>query len=424
MLTLLLIAVGAMALAVHYQVGPERNYRALQELAPLLGPGDVVEVDGDAVYPGGVEFTQAGTAEAPITVRGVRRGGKRPVISGGAMAVHFLRSDHMVFEGFEIEHGAERGIRYRAAYMTMRDLYMHDCPDQGILGSDYETGPLLIEYVEVARCGGAPGGHSIYMSTDPVAYPGAVFRMQHCYVHDCTWGNCVKTRAERSEIRYNWLESDEIRALILIGRDDERGPRPMHSEAIGNVLICRSDLPVVQVGHDGKEYGTRGRHRLVNNTFLVSEHCPDAIQARSELESVEMHNNVFHRLGGGPIHLLNEETAQWTKGRRICSGQNNWVSQGTECPPEWTDTRVGADPGFVDLEGLDLRLAPGSPLLGAGAMDLLSPPGYPFPDPFFPPAWLPPRRTIEAVGAARPRPVRDPIDVGAYAYEGESRARA
>jgi hypothetical protein len=420
MILLLLILVSAVALAAaRYEVGPERKHCTLQEVVTLLEPGDVVEVDGDAVYPGGVEFTRAGTAEAPITIRGLRRNGKRPVISGGEMAVHFLLSNHTIFEGFEIEHGSARGIRYRAAYMTIRDLYMHDCPDQGILGSDYETGPLTLEYVEVARCGGAPGGHSIYISTDPVAYPGAVFRMQHCYVHDCTWGNCVKTRAERNEIRYNWLESDVLRALVLIGRDDERGPRPMHSEAIGNVLISRSDLPVVQVGHDGKEYGSRGRHRLVNNTLLVSEHCPDAIQARSELESVEMHNNVFHRLGGGSMLLLNEETAQWTKGRRICSGQNNWVSEGAEYPSEWTGSRMGTDPGFVDLANYDLRLAPRSPLVGAGAMDLQSPLGYPFPDPFLPPASLPPRHTLEAVGTARPRPPRDPIDVGAYAYEEE-----
>ncbi len=155
----------------------------------------------------------------------------------------------------------------------------------------------------------------------------------------------------------------------------------------------------------------------MNNTLLVSERCPDAIQARSELESVEMHNNVFYRLGGGHMLLLNEETAQWMKGRRICSGQNNWVPQGAECPPEWTGTRVGTDPEFADLANYDLRLAPRGPLVGAGATDLQSPPGYPFPDPCFPPALLPPLRTIEAVGTARPRPPRDPIDIGAYACE-------
>jgi len=407
------------AAASSYQVGPSRKQHALQEVAPLLQPGDVVEVDGDAVYPGGVTFTRSGTAEKPITVRGVRRNGKRPVISGGKMAVHFDRSNHYLFEGFEIEKGTDRGIRYRAAFTTIRDVYLHDCPDQGILGSDHDTGSLTLEYVEVARSGGEPGGHSIYMSTDPVAYPGAVFRMQHCYVHDCTWGNAVKTRAERNEIRYNWLESDVLRALVLIGRDNERGPRPMNSDVVGNVLICRSDLPVVQIGHDGKEYGSRGRYRIVNNTFLVSEKCPDAIQARSELESVEMHNNVFYRLGGGPVTLLAEDTAQWTKGGRICAGQNNWVPEGSACPPEWRGTIVGRDPGFRNLAAFDLRPRPGSPLIGAGARKLESPVGYPFPQPFFPPAFLPPDRRAEAVGAARPRPVRDPIDLGAYAYQAE-----
>src|SRR5512147_2065777 len=34
--------------AATYQVGPGRSYTNLQAVAPLLGPGDLVEVDGNA----------------------------------------------------------------------------------------------------------------------------------------------------------------------------------------------------------------------------------------------------------------------------------------------------------------------------------------------------------------------------------------
>ena len=65
-----------------YQVGPARTYTNLQAIAKRLAPGDVVEVDGDAVYPGNATFDNHGTPANPITIRGVRVNGKRPVISG------------------------------------------------------------------------------------------------------------------------------------------------------------------------------------------------------------------------------------------------------------------------------------------------------------------------------------------------------
>ena len=46
------------ASAATYQVGPGRTYTKLQDVAPLLAPGDLVEVDGGATYPGDVIFTR------------------------------------------------------------------------------------------------------------------------------------------------------------------------------------------------------------------------------------------------------------------------------------------------------------------------------------------------------------------------------
>ncbi|MCZ7679294.1 MAG: hypothetical protein M5U28_11265 [Sandaracinaceae bacterium] len=65
---------------------------------------------------------------------------------------------------------------------------------------------MLLERVEVHHCGGGDRDHQIYMATDEVAYPGSVFRMQHCWVHDANSGNNVKSRAERNEIYSNWIE--------------------------------------------------------------------------------------------------------------------------------------------------------------------------------------------------------------------------
>ena len=53
-----------------------------------------------------------------------------------------------------------------------------------LLGGDQDTGSLTVEFSEVRNSGSNGGNHAIYMATDEVAYPGAVFRLRHSYLHD------------------------------------------------------------------------------------------------------------------------------------------------------------------------------------------------------------------------------------------------
>src|SRR6185295_17359571 len=69
MVTLFLIAVScSTAYSVTYQVGPTRTFTKLQDVAPLLNPGDIAEVDGNATYPGNLIFTRPGTDVNKITI--------------------------------------------------------------------------------------------------------------------------------------------------------------------------------------------------------------------------------------------------------------------------------------------------------------------------------------------------------------------
>ena len=119
------------AFAITYQVGPTRTYTSLQNVAPLLNPGDLVEVDGNATYPGNLIFTRPGTVVNKITIRGLRVNGLRPVLSGGTNTVEFRLSDHYVFEGFDVTGGSFRGIYHHADDITIRDTVVHDCPALG-----------------------------------------------------------------------------------------------------------------------------------------------------------------------------------------------------------------------------------------------------------------------------------------------------
>ena len=410
-----------------FQVGAGHPYADLEAVDDLLDPGDLVLVYGDATYLS-AWITRDGTAAQPITLRGVRVDGKRPVLSGGSNTLE-LQGDHYVVEGFEITGGAARCLYHHAHGIVVRDTVVHGCPKQGILGADTDSGSLTLEHVEVYDCGGGDRDHCIYMATNEEDHPGAVFRMQHSYVHGVVGGNAVKSRAERNEIYFNWIEttatgSPPYHLLELIGPDPaggvDAGQAREDSDVVGNVLVQHSAFPFVRIGGDGTGESA-GRYRFVNNTFVRMGHAIDdqeggaVFRCFDALESVEMHGNVFHNTGAGVgLNLIRTTEADWTTGVARISGQNNWVESGSiNVPAAWTGTGFGADPGFVDVIAHDLRPAPGSPLIDAGASSPAPPPGYPFPNPLFPPAFQPPMRTLTP-GVPSPRPLVGAIDIGAY----------
>jgi hypothetical protein len=418
--------------AARYEVGPDRVHKRLQDVTGRLNPGDSVLVDGDATYAGGVVFRRPGAPGRPIVVLGVPRNGRRPVLTGGDTAlntVHFRSddpasgADHYVFQGFEVTGGASRCVYHQAGDLVLRDLVVRDCPRQGILGGDQGSGSLTLEDSEVYRCGGGDRDHQIYMATDEVNRPGSVFRMRRCYVHDARGGNNVKSRAERNEIHYNWIEGAYYHELELIGPDPGGAPagwgprlKREDSDVAGNVFWKRrtaagndSDFAVFRVGGDGAGE-SHGRYRFTHNTVIAGSGA--VFRCFDSLESVEMHNNVFHRPGGG-LNLMRTAEAEWTRGRAAVAGSGNWVTDGAQnVPAGWTGTLTGADPGFVSFASRDLRPSPASPLVDAGVSPVQGPDGLPFPDPLFPPAFLPSPRAGSRGPVARP--VKGALDVGAY----------
>ena len=421
----IIIGCAAAASATTFQVGPSRPFKTLQDVAPSLLPGDVVEVDGNATYPGDLIFRVPGTDTNKITIRGIRVNGLRPVISGGTNTVEFRLSDHYIFEGFEVTGGSFRGIYHHAHDITIRDTVVHDCPAHGILGADNDSGSLTLEYCEVYHCGNGTGEHAIYMATDEFKHPGSVFRMQYCYLHDQNGGNNIKSRAERNEIYYNWVSGGFYGEIELIG-PDPKGNRNVSvdtaredSDVVGNVFqhIATQGTRMARVGSDGTGY-TNGRYRFVNNTFILRQgQTSPAIEIFEGIESLEVHNNVFFRVGGAPIDKVVLETrVRWVAGR-VSTGSNNWLpSNSAMIPSGWGGTIFGSNPGFVNISTYDLRLASGSPLINNGDTSPASPAGHPFINPLFPPAFVPPLHTLLAVGTASARPVNGTIDIGAYEF--------
>ncbi len=402
----LFLLVATPAAADTYEVGPGRAYANLQAVEPLLDPGDVALVYGGATYPGGVILDRAGTAAQPIVIRGVRVGGVRPHIAGGSNTIE-VRANHHVLEGLEITGGSARCLYHHAADVVARDLLIHDCPKQGVLGADDDSGSFTLEYSEIYGCGGGTFDHSIYMATDEATYPGSVFRMQFNYVHSSNGGNAVKSRAQRNEIYFNWIEGALYHELELIGPDPAGGNAlpgvREDSDVVGNVLHKLNSFSVVRFGGDGTG-ASAGRYRFAFNTVLTRPGGSAVFRLFDDLESVAMYGNVFSG-GGAPVNLLREVEATWVAGRNV-SGDRNWVTSGSQnVPPEWTGTIGGTDPGFADVAALDLRPAAGSPIRNAGPDAAVSP---------VPPTWTPPQHVLATQAIARP--TDGPLDIGAFEY--------
>ncbi|MBI4510665.1 MAG: hypothetical protein HY698_13610 [Deltaproteobacteria bacterium] len=402
------------AQAATYEVGPGRPHADLSTVATLLQPGDLVLLQGGTTYPGGVVFRRAGSAAQPIIVRGVRNDGARPILSGGTNTIE-VYADHYVLEGLELTGGTSRCFYHHGHDITLLDSVVHDCPAHGILGADTESGSLTLDHVEVYRCGSGDRRHQIYMATDESTHPGAVFRMQFCYVHDGNGGNNVKSRAERNEIYYNWIEGAFCHELELIGPDgQDPGLAREDSDVVGNVIYSRGTFYSTRVGGDGTGE-TNGRYRFVNNTFLLGPQARSVFRIFDGIESLEAHNNVMVRLGGGGVSVTRTAEASWSSGREVIAGSHNWLPAGsTDIPPGLASTASGNDPLFVDAQAPDPRPAVQSPLVDGALAETASPEGFPFPRPLGRPLFHPPLRRIE-VGAVN-RPQVGAPDIGAFEY--------
>jgi hypothetical protein len=435
---LAVVMAAPLACAEVYRVGPTQAYTQLGQVLAQeeLQPGDVVEVYGGGAPYSSIVWDEGGAPGNPVVIRGLRVNGSRPVLAGGTNTIE-LAADHLVFEGFEVTGGSFRCVYHHAHDVTIRDVYIHDCPAHGLLGADEDSGSLTLEYSEITRCGNGTSQHAIYVTSDQNNHEHSVFRMRFNYVHDQNGGNAVKSRAERNEIHYNWIEGTRYHLLELIGPDEDAVTPPPgireDSDVVGNVLIHKAYTPAVGPAIDGLfafvrpgsdirvdaggTNSSRGRYRFVNNTFLRTASGTSAAVFRmfGYVESIEMSNNVFFNSAPGAPRLMRMVAGEfeWVSGVQV-AGQNNWVETGaTDLAPGWTGTINGSDPRFRRLAARNLRPALDSDLLDAGTASPAGPPGFPFPSPLYPPVAEPPLLRAGRRGDER-RAVESAIDIGAY----------
>ena len=264
------------------------------------------------------------------------------------------------------------------------------------------------------------------MATDEVASSRArCSACSHCYVHDGVGGNNVKSRAERNEIYYNWIEGAYYHELELIGPEWARRwqPRAWRARTRTWSATCSStprDSATWCASAATARARRYGRYRFVNNTIFAGNARHAAVfRLFDGIESLEMHNNVIWREGGSSVSLVRAVEADWLAGSAKVTGTNNWIDGGfvlnpSNLPNTISGTITGSTPGFANLAGYDLSPGAGSPLLNAGNPLPVSPAGYETATPLFPPVRHPPPRALIPVGSAPPRVPNGAIDIGAF----------
>lgn len=257
------------------------------------------------------------------------------------------------------------------------------------------------------------------MATDEVKYPNAIFRLQHCYIHDGKGGNNVKSRAGRNEIYYNWIEGARYHAIELIGPDLDDNNKMTEttkredSDVVGNVIIATSNGSGARIGGDGTG-STSGRYRFVNNTFIIKNNA-DGLRGFDDVETVELYNNIFYKGNSDQADIFSEADVAWVNGKRQLQGSNNYISPGSsKVPAGLTGTLNATTPEFVDVATRNFTLKTNSTLVNTGTSSTPTFTDTPFVSPLFPSAFHPPVHTLVEVGKAVARPTNGVIDVGAF----------
>jgi hypothetical protein len=415
------------SIAATYLVGPGKTYAKLQDVADLLKPGDIVNVDGNTTYPANVFIEKSGTAGQRITINGMQpSNGTRPVITGAGSYGISISADYIILQGFEVI-GGPKGIGVFGDNITVKNCVIHGC-NHGLIGYGTGTGSVTVEYCELYGNGVPTGGatqHQIYMATDEIDHPGATFRLQYSYLHDGVEGDNVKSRSERNEIYYNWIElagtsghglglfapdpEDNDRVTIATARED--------ADVVGNVIIQNRNA-CARIGGDAPGYPTNGRYRFVNNTFILSGSRGDVIRTFNTIETLEIYNNaIFSTTAGSDIRVVNDADGEWVHTPRSLTGGNNWVVSGATMMPaagEWTATIRGSASPFSGAASKNYHPGQGSALVNAGAAATPTIASYPFPNPLFPPTFQPPQAALIDTGSAESRPTNGMIDIGAF----------
>jgi hypothetical protein len=297
-LSLLLLGVACVLPTVQaatLSVGPTKRFKSPCAAIRVAQRGDVIEVEGGAVYSGDV----CEVVRSNLTIRGVHG---RPHIEAAGKDVNGkgiwdvlgnrLTVENIEFSGAKVGDKNGSAIRLEAPDLTVRHCYFHD-NDDGILTSSPRGGAIVIEYSEFARNGRGDGfSHNLYISG-----PGSL-TFRYNYSHHANVGHLLKSRAEVNIIAFNRFSDEET------GNSSYSIDLPYGGTAwvYGNVIEQGplSENPgMLAFAMEGRRHGeARNNLHVLYNTFVNRAMTAMFIVTPADLgPPAEILNNVFAGAG-------------------------------------------------------------------------------------------------------------------------------
>ncbi len=411
-IVVMVLLVASAAGATTYEVGPGKPLANVGDVPwEALAAGDTVLIYARPTpYREKWVISRAGTAVAPITVRGVAdASGNLPVISGdgattrlqldytnesrGVIKIGTASPDvlpqYIVIENLDVrsarpgytftDDAGTPGVAYnanaaaiyveRAQHLTIRGCMLHDSGNGlfvGIFNGD--TQDVLVDGNDLYDNGnvGSAFEHNNY-----TAAVGIVFqRNRFGPLRPGCDGNNLKDRSIGTVIRYNWIESGN-RQLDLVDAEDDPSlvsdPRYRTTFVYGNVLIEPDGAGNSQIVHYGGDSGDPSIYRkgvlhFFDNT-VVSTRSGNTTLLRlsTDDETADVRNNVVYVTApGNRLAMLDsagtlELRANWFKSGFVASHSGLTGTITTPVP-----NVTGTSPGFVDEAGQDFHLTAAS----------------------------------------------------------------
>ncbi|MEZ6054884.1 MAG: right-handed parallel beta-helix repeat-containing protein [Planctomycetaceae bacterium] len=410
------LCVSAAALAADYHVGPGQKLESPFEVPwHDLQSGDTVFIHWrDKPYRNKWVLVGYGTAEQPITVRGVPGpNGELPIIDGerattppgidfwaeqravikigGSNLPDIESPTHIIVENLDIRAahpdsmflGSEGLQAYSDAAsaiyvenglnITIRNCILHDCAN-GFF-SAYQSREVLVEGCDIHSNGieGSYYQHNCYSATRGMTYQFNRIGPPR----EGSRGNGLKDRSAGLVVRYNWIEGGN-RQLDLVEGDDStdiiNDPRYRQTYVYGNVLIEHEGGGNNQILHYGGDNGNEPDYRkgvlyFFNNT-VISHLTGGTTIARlsTNAETAVMTGNIFYTTApGSHLAVLDESGLVRMTGNWIKKGWKSSHEDGFEGRVIASGNIEGESPGFVDFAHDNFRPSLDSPCVDAGA---------------------------------------------------------
>ncbi len=375
------------ALAETFTMTPDDDWTVLENAQA----GDIVEI-APGTYQFRVYLSNAGTADNPIIIR-AQDPENRPVWdlvgdsedtfvntwpgSYGAGDNHrgcwqvaaegaYYDISGIVFQNCRAPSSA--GMRMiNSGPVTLRDcVFQHNT--NGLTGASTD---LVVEHSEFFQNGKTltegNATHHIYIF-------GGVFTLRHSYLHDGHEGQAFHIRARESTIEYNWITRPANYVGDIMTCEQFCGDEPQQQTMLvrGNVIVQgepSNGSQLFALFRDAEEdTSARMDLSLVHNTIIGTPRGGDhnLVNLRNDTVSAYVHasNNIIYNVGS-LVGVEQPGSDNWG-----VDGAGNWLSDGIEAADALTDSLLGADPGFVDVDGSNFTLVRDGDAVGAAAPDV------------------------------------------------------